>query len=127
MDERFRPKGTLSFALGGLADVALVNGDIEAANSKLPRGPCHRLEGNFPLGIVFNLMGLVRLGCCTSGAGAGGAGGGDGGRPRRDDPGTAAGGDNGIRISVASVRAALGDAAFTAARAAGASALWTQP
>ena len=91
-------KANLSVALGGLAEVALAQGDIEAATQHAREGLVTGWEGNFPLGIAFNLMGLVRLGSDGERSGAGGARGGDGGRPRRSESGNAAGGDNGIRI-----------------------------
>jgi predicted ATPase/DNA-binding XRE family transcriptional regulator len=112
-------KANLSVALGGLADVALAQGDIEAAVQHSREGLVTGWEGNFPLGVAFNLIGLVRLGS-------------DG---REQVPvarmvGMVDGVGRAVQVlptatitayesSVASVRAALGDAAFTAARAAG--------
>jgi predicted ATPase/DNA-binding XRE family transcriptional regulator len=55
-------KATLSAALSALADVALVNGDIEVAIQHYREGLVTGWEGNFPLGVGSNLMGLARLG-----------------------------------------------------------------
>jgi predicted ATPase/transcriptional regulator with XRE-family HTH domain len=112
-------KGTLSVALGGLAEVALANGDIEAATQHYREGLVTGWEGDFPLGIVFNLTGLARLG--SSGTELGPV-------ARVVGMVDALGGAiqalpplaiTAYESSVASVRAALGDAAFTAAREAG--------
>jgi hypothetical protein len=99
--------------------VALAQGDTAAAAQHSREGLVTGWEGDFPVGIVFNLTGLVRLGS-------------DGrelvpvarmvgmvdalGGAIRALPPTAI---TAYESSVASVRAALGDAAFTAARAAG--------
>ena len=111
-------KANLSVALGGLADVALANGDIEAATQHSREGLVTGWEGNFPLGIVFNLMGLVRLGCSSElvpVARVVGMVDALGGAIQAQPPAA----KTAYGSSVASVRAALGDAAFTAARAAG--------
>jgi hypothetical protein len=111
--------GTLSFALGGLAEVALANGDIEAAVQHSREGLVTGWEGNFPLGVAFNLIGLVRLGCWTSElvpvARVVGMVDALGGTIQAQPPVAI----TAYELSVASVRAALGDAAFTTARAAG--------
>jgi hypothetical protein len=112
-------KATLSAALSGLADVALVNGDIEAAIQHYREGLVTGWEGNFPLGVGSNLMGLARLGSCGSElvpvAHVVGMVDALGGTIQALPPAAI----TAYESSVASVRAALGDAAFTAARAAG--------
>jgi ATP/maltotriose-dependent transcriptional regulator MalT len=56
----------LSVALGGLADVALANGDTAAASQHCREGLVMGWEVVFPLGMGYNLMGLARLGSCGS-------------------------------------------------------------
>ena len=112
-------KANLSVALGGLAEVALAKGDTAAAAQHSREGLVTGWEGDFPLGVAFNLMGLVRLGSCGSElvpvARVVGMVDALGGAIQALPPVAI----TAYESSVASVRAALGDAAFTAARAAG--------
>ena len=91
-------KGTLSVRARRAGRSGLGEGGHRGGDPTLPRGPRHRLGGELPLGHCLQPDGAGAAWELRERAGAGGARGGDGGRPRRGDPGTAAGGDNGIRV-----------------------------
>jgi predicted ATPase len=119
MGRTIAAKGTLSAALAGLGEVALARGDVVTAAEQYREGLILGWEGQFPLGIAFNLQGLVRVGSRSSELvpvarvigvldGFSGA--------AHALPGAAFAA---YQAAVARVRAVLGDAAFAAALAAG--------
>jgi tetratricopeptide (TPR) repeat protein len=112
-------KGILSATHALFGEVALARGHAETAVGHFREGLLQGWEGDYPLGIAWNLHGLVRLGSHGGElpAVARLVGALDAFRgPMQALPPAAI---TAYESSVASVRAALGEAAFTAARATG--------
>ena len=112
-------KAMLTATQAGLGEVALARGQAEAAAACYRAGLTLGRESGYRQGMAFNLQGLVRVGSCRGGLertarviGALDAF----GRAMHAMPGAVAAA---YEAAVARVRGALGEEAFTAARAAG--------